>query len=160
VFDRPSSPGNIGTLSRAVDAFGGTGLVITGHAADPYDAKCVRASTGSFFSVPVVRAASHRDILAWVAEYRSRGVPVVVIGTDEQGKADIRDIDFAQPIVLVVGNETAGMTAAWRENCDVLVRIPILGTASSLNAATAGSIVLYEAMRHRAGEPGDRDRLT
>lgn len=149
VFDRPSSPGNLGTLCRAVDAFGGTALLVTGHAADPYDPKCVRASTGSLFSVPVIRAASHREILAWVHEQRGRGVPLVVIGTDERRGEDICSVELGQPIVLVVGNESTGMTAAWRESCDVLLRIPMMGSASSLNAATAGSIVLYEAMRRR-----------
>src|SRR5215472_14189520 len=65
VFDRPASPGNIGTLIRSIDAFGGSGLVLTGHAADPYDPRCLRASTGAFFSVPVIQVASHREILAW-----------------------------------------------------------------------------------------------
>ena len=159
VFDRPSSPGNLGTLCRAVDAFGGTALFTTGHGADPYDPKCIRASTGSLFSVPVVRAASHREILAWLNEQRARDVPVVVIGTDERGDEDIRAVEFEQPTVLVIGNETTGMTAAWRENCDVLLRIPIVGTASSLNAATAGSIALYEAMRHRIDRTGTRSRV-
>ncbi len=152
VFDRPASPGNIGTLIRSVDAFGGSALIVTGHAADPYDPKCVRASTGSFFSVPVLRARSHREVLAWVEEQRSNGLPVLIAGTDEHGAADIRELDFGRPAVLVVGNETAGLTAAWQESCDLLVRIPMVGSASSLNAATAGSIVLYEAMRSR--EPG------
>jgi tRNA G18 (ribose-2'-O)-methylase SpoU len=48
-----------------------------------------------------------------------------------------------------VGNETVGLTTAWREHCDVLLKIPMTGAASSLNAATAGSVVLYEAMRQR-----------
>jgi 23S rRNA (uridine2479-2'-O)-methyltransferase len=158
VFDRPSSPGNIGTLIRSVDAFGGSCLLVTGHAADPYDPKCLRASTGSFFSVPVVRAASHREIVAWVEEQRAHDVPVVVVGADEQGQADIREVDFTRPIVLVVGNETVGMTQAWRERCDVLLSIPMSGTATSLNAATAGSIVLYQAMMRRAERAGERDR--
>lgn len=149
VFDRPASPGNIGTLARSIDAFGGTGLVVTGHAADPYDPRCIRASTGSFFSVPVLRAASHREVLAWLAELRSARLPVTMLGTDEDGTADIRDVDLRGPTVVVIGNETTGLAAAWRDGCDVVTRIPMAGTASSLNAATAGSIVLYEAMRQR-----------
>ncbi len=121
VFDRPSSPGNIGTLIRSADAFGGSSVIVTGHAADPYDPKCIRASTGSFFSVPVMRAQSHHEVLAWVGQQRSDGVPVVVAGTDEAGDVDIRDLDFTRPVVLVVGNETVGMTAAWREICDLLI---------------------------------------
>ena len=158
VFDRPSNPGNIGTLVRSADAFGGSALVVTGHAADPYDPRCIRASTGSFFAMPVLRAGSHRDVLAWVDRHRSAGLPILVAGADERGDADIRELDFGRPMVLVIGNETAGLTAAWRDSCDVLVRIPMAGpagsagmagSASSLNAATAGSIMLYEAMRNR-----------
>jgi 23S rRNA (uridine2479-2'-O)-methyltransferase len=150
VFDRPASPGNVGTLVRSVDAFGGSGLVVTGHAADPYDPRCIRASTGSFFSVPVLRAASHRDVLAWLSGLRSGGLPVTVLGTDENGTADVRAVGLRGPAVIVIGNETTGLAAAWRDECDVVMRIPMAGTASSLNAATAGSIVLYEAMRQRA----------
>ena len=150
VFDRPGSPGNLGTLCRSVDAFGGTALLTTGHAADPYDPRCIRASTGSIFSVPVVRAPSSREILAWVGQQRARGVPVVVAGTDERGDTDLDAADFTAPLVLVIGNETTGMSAGWREACDVLLRIPMTGRASSLNAAVAGSILLHEAMRRRS----------
>ncbi|HET7018211.1 MAG TPA: TrmH family RNA methyltransferase [Streptosporangiaceae bacterium] len=153
VFDRPTNPGNIGTLIRSADAFGGTGLVVTGHGADPYDPRCVRASTGSFFSVPVVRAPSHREVIDWVRQLRSAGSPVAVIGTDEDGVVDVRAADLTGPAVLVIGNETTGLTAAWRDECDTLVKLPMTGSASSLNAATAGSIVLYEAMRQRLEGP-------
>jgi tRNA G18 (ribose-2'-O)-methylase SpoU len=151
VFDRPGSPGNIGTLIRSADAFGGTGVVVTGHGADPYDPRCVRASTGSIFSVPVVRAASHREVLDWVGALRSAGSPVMVVGTDEDGAVDVRAADLTGPAMLVIGNETTGLTAAWRAECDAVVSLPMTGSASSLNAATAGSIVLYEAMRQRLG---------
>jgi 23S rRNA (uridine2479-2'-O)-methyltransferase len=149
VFDRPASPGNVGTLIRSVDALGGSGLIVTGHAADPYDPRCVRASTGSFFSVPVLRVSSHREIVDWAGDLRAGGLPVSVIGTDEGGAADIAELDLRGPAILVIGNETTGLTAAWREACDLVAAIPMTGLASSLNAATAGSIVLYEAMRQR-----------
>jgi len=148
-FDRPSSPGNIGTLVRSADAFGVAGVVVTGHAADPYDPKSVRASTGSLFAVPVVRDASPQGVLTWVASLRRGGLPVAVVGTDEHGTAGIADHDLTRPTLLVVGNETTGLSTAWREACDVVVRIPIAGSASSLNAANAGAIALYEAARQR-----------
>ncbi|NUO55575.1 MAG: rRNA methyltransferase [Hamadaea sp.] len=145
VFDRPTSPGNIGTLIRSADAFGAAGVIVTGHAADPYDPKAVRASTGSFFAVPVVRAPSHREVLEWAASQS-----LAVAGTDETGDVDVAEYGYEQPTLLVIGNETAGMSAGWREACDTVLSIPMIGTASSLNAATAGSIALYEAARARS----------
>lgn len=149
VFDRPSMPGNIGTIVRSLDAFSGSGLVVTGHAADPYDPKAVRASTGSLFAVPVVRASSHQQVLAWVGEQRAAGTAVTVVGTDENGTDDIADVDLTGPTLLVIGNETTGLSAGWREDCDIIASIPIGGAASSLNAAAAASVTLYEAARQR-----------
>jgi TrmH family RNA methyltransferase len=146
VFDRPASPGNVGTVIRAADAFGAHGLIVTGHAADPYDPKSVRASTGSLFAVPVVRADTHADVISW-----ARARSAAIVGTDEKGDADIADTDLAGATVIVIGNETAGLSAAWRQACDVVTRIPITGAASSLNAAGAATVVLYEAARQRRG---------
>jgi TrmH family RNA methyltransferase len=143
-FDRPASPGNIGTIVRSADAFGVHGLIVTGHAADPYDPKSVRASTGSVLAVPVVRAAGHAEVTSW-----ARAGHAAIVGTDEKGHVDITDVEFTGPTVLVIGNETTGLSAAWRESCDVIARIPITGAASSLNAAGAATVVLYEAARQR-----------
>lgn len=149
VFDRPAGPGNIGTLIRSADAFGASGVIVTGHAADVYDPKSVRASTGSLFSVPVVRVPSHRPVLDWAEALRAGGTGAVLVGTDEDGDLDMADVDFTQPTLLLVGNEAAGLSAAWREACDHLARIPMLGSASSLNAAAAASVALYESARQR-----------
>jgi tRNA G18 (ribose-2'-O)-methylase SpoU len=150
VFDRPTTPGNIGTLVRSADAFGAAAVIITGHAADPYDPRSVRASTGSIFALPVLRAESHREVLAWADDLRDRGLPLELVGTDEHGTIDVADHDLTGPRILVIGNETHGMTTAWREACDTMVRIPITGAASSLNAATAATVILYEATRQRS----------
>jgi 23S rRNA (uridine2479-2'-O)-methyltransferase len=144
-FDRPTSPGNIGALIRSADAFGARALIVTGHAADPYDPKSVRATTGSLFALPVIREPSPQGVLTWA---RDNGIAIV--GTDETGTTDIADYDLTRPSLLAIGNETTGLSAAWREACDAMVRIPITGSASSLNAANAGSVVLYEAARQRS----------
>jgi TrmH family RNA methyltransferase len=150
VFDRPTGPGNIGSIIRSADAFGADGLIVTGHAADVYDPKAVRASTGSLFALPAVRVPSQREVMEWVAAQRAAGVPIVVVGTDEHGAVDVFDFDLTQPTLLLVGNETSGLSAAWKELADELVRIPMTGAASSLNAANAATAVLYEAARQRA----------
>ncbi|MGP3969400.1 TrmH family RNA methyltransferase [Streptomyces sp. 6N223] len=145
-FDRPVSPGNIGTLIRSADSFGAHGLIVTGHAADVYDPKSVRASTGSLFALPTVRCPGPREVAAWLERC---GQPVTVVGTDEKGEAELEELDLTGPVLLLVGNETTGLSAGWRELCDRMARIPMTGTASSLNAASAATVALYEAARQR-----------
>ena len=149
VLDRPASPGNLGSIIRSADAFGADGVIVTGHAADVYDPRAVRASTGSLFALPVVRCPSSREVAAWVSAQRAQGRPVVLAGADEQGGRQVFDAGFTGPTLLVVGNEAAGLSSAWRELCDVTVAIPMAGTASSLNAANAATAVLYEIARQR-----------
>jgi tRNA G18 (ribose-2'-O)-methylase SpoU len=149
VFDRPTSPGNLGSIIRSADAFGAHGVFVSGHAADPYDPKAVRASTGSLFALPTVRVPGPVEVLDWIAEQRAAGTPIQVVGTDEHGSADVSEFDLTVPTLLAVGNETTGLSQGWRAACDELVRIPIGGAASSLNAANAASVVLYEAARQR-----------
>lgn len=149
VFDRPTSPGNIGTVARSADALGASGLIVAGHAADIYDPKTVRASTGSLFALPTVRAEGPSPVTAWVDEIRRRGIKMRLVGTDEHGESDIAELDLTGPTMLLVGNETVGLSTAWRDTADHMVGIPMAGAASSLNAATAASIVLYEAARQR-----------
>jgi TrmH family RNA methyltransferase len=144
VFDRPSDPGNIGTVVRSADAFGAAGVIVTGHAADVYDPKAVRASTGSLFAVPVVRMPAPGEVVAW-----ARAADVRIIGTDETGTHEVFRHDLGGRVLIVIGNETRGMSAAWLAACDETVRIPIGGAASSLNAASAATVLLYEAARQR-----------
>ncbi len=144
VLDRPTNPGNVGTVARSADAFGADALVVTGHAADPYDPRSVRASTGSLFTLTVVRAPSHREVLGWARPSHR------ILGLDESGSVDVREADLRGPVVLVVGQETTGLSSGWRDACDDLVSIRMRGSASSLNMATAASIVLHEASRQRS----------
>ncbi|MDQ2725397.1 MAG: rRNA methyltransferase, partial [Actinomycetota bacterium] len=147
VADRPSSPGNLGSLIRSADALGADGLIITGHAVDPYDPRVVRASRGSLFARPTVRADAAADVGAWAgAAPRS----LQVVGASEAGTVDLWDHDFRSPTAVVVGNEAAGLSRGWAEACGTTVRIPMVGSASSLNAAVAGSLVLYEVSRQRS----------
>lgn len=147
VFDRPINPGNIGTLIRSADAFGASFVLVTGHAADPYDPRSVRASAGSLFGPPVVRVPSHAPVLSWLGGTDPRPL---LIATDEHGELDVADADLTGPVVLLIGNETTGLSASWRDACDLTVKIPIAGLASSLNAANAATVVLYEASRQRS----------
>jgi 23S rRNA (uridine2479-2'-O)-methyltransferase len=140
VLDRPTSPGNLGSIVRTADAFGADSVVVTGHAADPYDPQAIRASTGSVFALPVVRAGGPEDLDARLPGIR-------VVGSSAAGETPVADADLSRPLVLALGNETRGLSRAWRERCDQLVRIPTGGSADSLNVAAAAAILLYEAAR-------------
>ena len=143
-FDRPSSPGNLGSVIRSADAFGAGGVVVTGHAADPYDPRAVRASQGALFALPVVRTGGWDELDAWLGARQVR-----VVGSSAQGTVPLADADLSGDLVLVVGNETRGLSAGWRTRCDQVVAIPAGGVAGSLNVAAAAAILLYEARRRR-----------
>lgn len=149
IFDRPASPGNLGTIIRSCDALRVNGLILTGHAVDLYDPETISASTGSLFALPVVRLPSHRELLPWFEQVRAAIGPFQIIGSDEKAEQSIAQHDFTRPTLLIVGNETWGMSAAYRDLCDEIVNIPIAGSASSLNVACATSIILYEIGRQR-----------
>jgi 23S rRNA (uridine2479-2'-O)-methyltransferase len=145
VLDRPLNPGNVGTVIRSADALGAHAVVVTGHAADPYDPRAIRASMGSLFSLPLAEAGGPADLERWLGARPG----VQVLGTDSAGEALLRDVDLRRPTVLVIGNEAAGASHGLRALCDTVARIPMAGAADSLNMAVAASIALYEAARQR-----------
>jgi 23S rRNA (uridine2479-2'-O)-methyltransferase len=149
VFDRPQNPGNLGTLLRSADALGAHGLIITGHAVDLYDPDTVSASTGSLFAVPAVRIASPRDLEPWFDAVRAKLGDLQIVGSDEHGSIEVAEHTWQRPTILILGNETWGMSTHFRNRCDTMVHIPIGGTASSLNVACAGSILLYAIAQQR-----------
>ena len=149
VVDRPGSPGNLGTLIRSCDAFGADGVIISGHGVDLYDPVTIRASVGSFFAVPSVAVPSHKEVGEWVSGLRQSYPGLTLVGTSARASSELRDFAWGTEVVLLVGNEATGLSHAYREMCDAVVRIPMRGTATSLNAAVATSIVLYEGDAHR-----------
>ncbi len=149
VFDRPSSPGNLGSSIRSADAFGANGIIITGHAVDIYDPHVVRGSMGALFTLPVTTAPSCKEVKEWVDHARSCGYPYQVIGSSGKAEQDIFDVDMTRPTVLVLGNETVGMAQGYWDICDVVVKIPTGGALSSINVSCAASILLYEVARQR-----------
>jgi TrmH family RNA methyltransferase len=149
VMDRAGSPGNLGTIIRSADALAARGVVVTGHGVDVYDPATIAASRGSLFALPVLSVPSHEAVLAWVNRVRTTLGTCTLVGADERGDVDLAECDLTRPVVAVFGNETHGLSRAYRAACDHLVRIPMQGSASSLNVGVAASIVLYETFRQR-----------
>lgn len=148
VLDRPKSPGNLGTVIRSAVSFDASALVLTGHAADPFDPACVRASVGTLFDLPLVRLPSQAPLLAWLAERRARE-DLRLIGTGQHGSQPIDAVELSGNLVIVFGNETAGLSQAYREACDAFVHLPTSARQPSLNISAAAAITLYEAQRQR-----------
>jgi TrmH family RNA methyltransferase len=139
-------PGNMGTLVRSAEAFGATGVLTTPGTVSAWNQKALRASVGSVFRVPVVSATMEE-----IAGLRERGVRLIAaVGADDFGVAAAQDADFTSPCALMIGNEGAGLAAEWIELAEAQVTIPCPGAVESLNAAVAGSLLLYEASRQRA----------
>lgn len=152
VLDRPANPGNLGTSIRSCDAFGIDGVIITGHAADPYHPQAVRGSMGSLFAQRVVHSPGHAQLLQWCEQARSVLPALQIVGSSARGELRLCDLDCSRPTVLCTGNETSGLAPRLAEICEHTVRIPMRGWASSLNISCALSIMLYDiADRRGAG---------
>jgi TrmH family RNA methyltransferase len=152
IFDRPANPGNLGSVIRTCDALGVHGLIMLGHSVDLYAPETISASTGSLFALPAVRMPSIESLADWFDLIRRRLGWFQLVGSDEDAPETIAEHDFTAPTILIAGNETWGMSAACREACDSLVKIPMGGSASSLNVSAATAIILYEIDRQRRAD--------
>lgn len=134
-------PGNLGTILRTADASGASGVILIGNTCDPYSREAVRASMGSIFAVPVARC----DRAAFLA--LAHNWTGDVIGTHLSGELDYRSADYREPVLLVMGNEGAGLSGEISAACGKLVRIPMAGRLDSLNLAVATALMLFELRR-------------
>lgn len=141
-----SEPGNAGTLIRTADAMGADAVVLAGNSVDPYNSKCLRASAGSIFSLPVI---SEPDEAATLARLQAAGLQVLATTID--GEADLDHIDLTPPTAWLFGPEAHGLPTELAAAADHRVHIPMPGHSESLNIASAASICLYQSARaHRS----------
>lgn len=150
VLEEVRDPGNLGTVLRTADAVGANGLFLLGQCCDPYSLEAVRATMGSIFAMPIIKA----DLPAFAAWRRRQGG--MAVGTALTAASDHDALAYASPTLLVMGNEQVGISDEMARQCDALVRIPMRGRADSLNLAIATGLMLYEVWR-RTGYAGRRD---
>lgn len=143
VAESIEKPGNLGTMLRTADATGVDAVIVADPTTDPFNPNVVRASTGTLFTTKLA-VDSTPSVLDWLT---AQGVAVVA--TTPDADTVLWEADLTGPIALVVGAEQYGLSEAWLERADVRVRIPMAGTADSLNAAMAAGITLFEAVRQR-----------
>lgn len=141
--DGINDPGNLGTIIRSADAAGFGGVLMSRGCADLYSPKTVRASMGSFFNTNVITDVDVQELRS----FKALGFSLIG-GALSAGSRDYRSTDYKRPVIIIVGNEANGISKDVLEMCEH-VKIPILGSAESLNAAVAASILMYEAVRQR-----------
>jgi RNA methyltransferase, TrmH family len=130
-------PGNLGTIVRTADSAGCGGVILVGDCCDPYSVEAVRATMGSIFALPLVKA-SVAEFLAWRQAW-----PGSVVGTLLSATTDYRAADYRRPTMILMGNEQQGLPPALAAACDVTVKIPMRGRADSLNLSVATGIMIY-----------------
>ncbi|WP_341208466.1 RNA methyltransferase [uncultured Sphingomonas sp.] len=144
VAERLRDPGNLGTILRTGDAVGAGALILVDECVDPFSTEAVRASMGALFTVPIVRVI-WPEFLSWLREG-----PGQLVGLSLQTENGYRDAPYTAPTFLLTGNEAQGLPEEYESECDLLVKMPMLGKADSLNAAVATAVMAYEVLaRHR-----------
>ncbi|MET0741563.1 MAG: RNA methyltransferase [Candidatus Nanopelagicales bacterium] len=145
-------PGNAGTVIRAADAAGADAVALTTDSVDPYNGKCVRATAGSLFHLPI---AMGRDAMDTIVALRAPGLSVVA--ADSAGDLDLDEAIESGLLTgrtaWIFGNEAWGLPPETRELADHVVRVPIYGRAESLNLATAAAVCLYASARAQRSVP-------
>jgi len=139
-------PGNLGTMLRTGDAVGAGGLILIDDCVDPFSVEAVRASMGALFTQQIA-TARWEDFLTWL-----RTGPGQLVGTSLNATHDYQEPRYARPTFILTGNEARGLPADYETECDLLVKMPMLGKADSLNAAVATAVMAYEVLnQHRKG---------
>ena len=146
VLDGVQDPHNLGACLRSADGAGVTAVITPKQRASPVTETVVRIACGGAEHVPVVVVTN----LARCLE-RLREAGVRVIGTSDRATADLYDCDLTGPVAITMGSEEKGMRRLTEENCDELIRIPMMGDVECLNVSNAAAVCLFESVRQRIG---------
>jgi len=147
LLENTQDPGNLGTAIRTADAAGATAVFVSVGSVDVFNPKVIRAAAGSVFHLPFFTEA---DILEVIEGIKQNGVSVYAAILE--GAVSLYSLDLTAGCAFVIGNEARGLKAETVKRCCAAVKVPIMGKAESLNAAVAGGVLLYEAVRQRASE--------
>jgi len=143
-------PGNAGTVLRTADAAGADAVILAGDSVDPYNSKCVRASTGSLFHLPFATGVPVAEAIAGVHE-----ISLAVLAADGSATVRLDQLEAAgrlgRPTAWMFGNEAWGLPADLLALADEAVAVPIYGRAESLNLAAAAAVCLYASARSYQG---------
>lgn len=143
-LDHLADPSNLGAILRSAEAFGADLVFLSDGCVDFYSPKVLRAAMGSVFRVPVKRGS----LPDFIAQLKQQNYTILGAGLDRNYR-ELPDISFDKPTMMIIGNESNGITEEINALCDHGVFIPMLGQNESLNAAVAASILLWEQSKWR-----------
>jgi len=149
VLDAIQDVNNLGSLLRSAEAVGVHGVVIPLHQAAEVNATVVKTSAGASEHLLIAQETNLTHTIDFLKKQN-----IWVIGLDSETKTEYDQADLTGALALVVGNEGRGISRLVREHCDLLIKLPMRGHVTSLNAAVAGSVALYEALRQRSSKSG------
>lgn len=144
ILDELEDPHNLGSILRTADAVGAHGVIIPKRRSVALTATVAKASTGAIEHIPVARVT---NLSQTIAGLKQQGL--WISGTDASGTTDYRQMDADLPLGLVIGSEGRGMSRIVKEACDFLIRLPMVGHVTSLNASVAAGLLMYEVYRKR-----------
>ncbi|MCV0404102.1 MAG: 23S rRNA (guanosine(2251)-2'-O)-methyltransferase RlmB [Chloroflexi bacterium] len=145
VLEHLQDPTNFGTLLRSAEAAGVDGVVFPERGAAPLSAAAVKASAGASEHLPIGRLPTIGEA---IHELKVAGLRLAA--ADQDAPASAWETNLRGPLAVVVGSEGSGLSGATRRRCDVLVSFPMAGRVASLNASTAGALLLFEVVRQRS----------
>ncbi|MGB9612800.1 MAG: 23S rRNA (guanosine(2251)-2'-O)-methyltransferase RlmB [Candidatus Margulisiibacteriota bacterium] len=138
-------PGNLGTIVRSADAFGASGVILSKGTVDLYNPKVVRSTMGSLFHLPIISVESIEET---IKHFREKNVKI--LATAANADKAVNEVSLKGPLVVLIGNEGAGLPKETLALADEIVKVPMLGKAESLNVGVCAAVILYEALRQRS----------
>jgi TrmH family RNA methyltransferase len=143
IAESVEKPANLGSLLRAADGAGANGVIVCDGYTDLFNPDVVRASVGTFFSLPTLESSS-TEAVTWCRRYGIR-----ILAATPHTERLYTAVNMCGPLAIVVGAEQYGLSPLWLEQADAQVKLPMFGQVNSLNVAVAAAILLYEVVRQR-----------
>jgi TrmH family RNA methyltransferase len=143
ILEATEKPGNLGAIARTANAAGVNLIIVNDPQVDVHHPNAIRASIGSIFDLPVVKA-TREETIAYLKENK-----IISYATSKRGKKDFYEFDYSKGIAFVLGAEHSGLSEEWREGADEYINIPMTGIVDSLNLSVSAAVLLFEAVRQR-----------
>ena len=144
LLDHITDVRNIGAIARTAECTGVNALVVPDRGSAAMNEDAVKTSSGALLRIPVCREANLKTVVNTAKQYGYQ-----VVAATEKGAVDYREVDFAKPTLLIMGNEETGISPELLKMSDLRARLPIVGEVASLNVSVAAGVLMYKALEHR-----------